>query len=176
MGKVRLATIWLDGCSGCHMSFLDMDQRLLALADKVDLVYSPLVDTKEFPQDVDITVIEGAVGNEEDLRKLKVARERSKVIVSLGDCAVTGNVSALRNLVGADAALRRAYVENASLNQGPPSQVVPKLLPRVSPIHEVVKVDVFMPGCPPSADVIHFVLGEALEGRLVGRGVRMRFG
>ncbi len=87
-----LATVWLDGCSGCHMSFLDMDERLLALADRVELVYSPLVDYKEFPEGVDVTLVEGPVANEEDLEKIQRIRARTHILVSLGDCAVTSNV------------------------------------------------------------------------------------
>src|SRR6516164_749044 len=97
MSKARIATVWLDGCSGCHMSFLDMDERLLELAGKVDLVYSPLVDTKEFPANVDIALIEGAVSSEEDLHKIRMIRDRTKMLVSFGDCAVTANVPAMRN-------------------------------------------------------------------------------
>ena len=85
MSKKKLATVWLDGCSGCHMSFLDMDERLIELAGKIDLVYSPLVDTKEFPTDVDIALIEGAVSSEEDLHKIQMIRDRTKTLVSFGD-------------------------------------------------------------------------------------------
>jgi NAD-reducing hydrogenase small subunit len=87
--KKTLATVWLDGCSGCHMSFLDIDERLLALAEKADLVYSPLVDRKNFPEMVDVTLIEGAVSNEDDLAKIRKVRAHTKILVSLGDCAVT---------------------------------------------------------------------------------------
>ena len=97
MSKKRLATVWLDGCSGCHMSFLDMDERLIELAGKVDLVYSPLVDNKQFPDSVDITLIEGAVSSEEDLHKIKLVREHTTILVSLGDCAVTANIPGMRN-------------------------------------------------------------------------------
>src|SRR5436853_7012367 len=88
VSKIRLATVWLDGCSGCHMSFLDIDERLIALAEKVDLVYSPLVDAKVFPEEVDVTLIEGAVSSEEDLHKIKMVRKHTKPLVSPGDCAV----------------------------------------------------------------------------------------
>src|SRR5579885_2498363 len=97
MTRPRLATVWLDGCSGCHMSFLDLDERLIELAQKADLVYSPLVDAKEFPPDVDVTLVEGAVSSEEDFHKIKIVRERTKTLVSLGDCAITANVPAMRN-------------------------------------------------------------------------------
>ncbi len=95
--KPTLATVWLDGCSGCHMSFLDMDERLLALAEQADLVYSPLVDRKDFPEQVDITLVEGAVSNEDDLVKIKKVRAHTRILVSLGDCAVTSNIPGMRN-------------------------------------------------------------------------------
>ena len=176
MSKLRLATVWMDGCSGCHMSLLDMDERLLDLAEKVDVVYSPLVDNKEFPPDVDLTLIEGAVSSEEDFEKLEMVRSRTKLLVSLGDCAVTANVPSMRNPFTVDAVLKRAYVENAGLNQGPPTKNVPKLLERARPLHEFVKVDVFIPGCPPHRDVIFYALSELVEGRVPDLSSRSRFG
>lgn len=176
MNKVRLATVWLDGCSGCHMSFLDMDERLLDLADKIDLVYSPIVDHKVFPEDVDVTLVEGSISSEEDLEKIKQIRARSKVLVSLGDCAVTGNVPAMRNFFSTADVLYRAYVENVAAKGPIPDQVVPALLPRVRPVHEVVQVDVFVPGCPPSADTIFTTLTELVEGRRPDLTGRTRFG
>ena len=97
MKKVRLATVWLDGCSGCHMSLLDIDEAILAVAKRVDVVYGPLVDAQEFPKAVDVTLVEGAVSSQDDLEKMRTVRQRSKLVVSLGDCAVTGNVPAMRN-------------------------------------------------------------------------------
>ena len=176
MSKPRLATVWLDGCSGCHMSFLDIDERLIDVAQKVDLVYSPLVDAKLFPEQVDITLVEGAVSSEEDLHKIKLVREHTKILVSLGDCAVTANVPGMRNPFGVKALHDRAYRENVTLDPGVPNEVVPALLPRSRPIHEVVPVDVFVPGCPPSADVIFYVLTELLEGRTPEISSRTRFG
>ena len=113
MSKLKLATVWLDGCSGCHMSFLDMDERLLELAELVDLVYSPIVDTKEFPDEVDIALVEGAVASVDDEKKIKKIRAHSKMLVAMGDCAVTGNVPSMRNPIGPEAILDRAYIENA---------------------------------------------------------------
>lgn len=176
MSKVKLATVWLDGCSGCHMSFLDIDERILGLADKVELVYSPLVDAKSFPDEVDVTLVEGAVASEEDREKIKKIRAHTKTLVSLGDCAVMANVPSMRNSFKLEAVFDRAYRENASLNQQIPSQVVPKLLRRVGPVHEVVDVDVFVPGCPPSADAIYFVLTELLAGRKPDLSGVSRFG
>jgi NAD-reducing hydrogenase small subunit len=165
VSKPTLATIWLDGCSGCHMSFLDMDERLFEIAERADIVYSPLVDAKEYPNDVDFCLVEGAVSSEEDLHKIKLVRGRTRTLISFGDCAVTANVPALRNPIGVQPLLDRAYVENVTLNAGIPREVVPALLPMARPVHRVVKVDVFLPGCPPSADLIYQLLVDLLEGR-----------
>ena len=168
--KLRLATVWLDGCSGCHMSFLDLDERLLALADEAELVYSPLVDAKDFPEEVDVTLVEGAVSSDEDLEKIRTIRGRTKWLVSLGDCAVTGNVPAMRNPIGLAAVTEAAYGEAL------PTLDVPTLLGKVLPVHQVVAVDVYLPGCPPSADTIHDALTELLAGRRPGLADRTRFG
>lgn len=176
MSKVRLATVWLDGCSGCHMSFLDLDEQLLGLADQIELVYSPLVDAKIFPDQVDVTLVEGSVSNAEDLEKIERVRAHTKILVSLGDCAVTANVPSMRNLFGVSAVLARACVENVTLHPQIPQEVVPVLLARVRPVHEVVPVDVFVPGCPPSAETIGFVLAELLAGRTPDLSERTRFG
>jgi NAD-reducing hydrogenase small subunit len=95
--KIKIATVWLDGCSGCHMSFLDIDEHLIELNDLAELVYSPLVDNKAFPEDVVVTIVEGAVSSEEDLEKIKHIRGRTQLLVSLGDCAITANVPGMRN-------------------------------------------------------------------------------
>ncbi len=174
--RVRIATVWLDGCSGCHMSLLDMDERIIELADKIDLVYSPLVDTKEYPENVDVCLVEGAVGNEGEEEELRIIRERTKILVSLGDCAVTANVPRMRNPFGREAVLKRAYVENAQHNSQIPNSVVPPLLPKVKPVSETVKVDLYVPGCPPSADTIYFVLTELLAGRMPDIDTMTRFG
>jgi NAD-reducing hydrogenase small subunit len=177
--KPRIATAWLGGCSGCHMSFVDLDERLIEIAPLVDLVYSPIADVKEFPEDVDATLVEGAVANDENLHQIKLIRARTKVLVSFGDCAVTGNVTAMRNpLRRAEPVLKRAYIENVDVNPRRPADpgVVPVLLDRVKPIHEVVDVDVFLPGCPPSADLIHFVLTELVAGRKPDLKDRLKYG
>ena len=174
--KPTLATVWLDGCSGCHMSFLDIDERILDLAAQADLVYSPLVDNKEFPEMVDITLIEGAVSSEEDFHKIKKVRAHTRLLVSLGDCAVTANVPAMRNRFSAQSVLERAYLENADLNQHIPVQVIPALREQSIPVHQVVPVDVFIPGCPPSADIIFFALTELLAGRMPDLRTLTRFG
>ena len=182
MDRLRVATVWLGGCSGCHMSFLDLDEFLLELADKIDLVYSPVVDRKEYPENVDVCLIEGAVCNEDNLEILRKIRARTQVLVSFGDCAVTANVPAIRNQLGLrndESVLQRAYVEGAQSNPGVPREagIVPALLPRVLPVHEAVHVDIFLPGCPPPADRIKAVLTQVLAGaepRLEGR--QLKFG
>jgi len=165
--KAKLATIWLSGCSGCHMSLLDIDEVLIDIAKQVQLVYGPLVDIKTFPENVDVTLIEGAVANREQLELLKYARPRTKILISMGDCAVTGNVTALRNgFANSDeAVLRREFIENTDLNPQIPTDV-PPLLKKVYPLHEVVKVDYFIPGCPPPAGNIAYVLTELLAGKV----------
>ncbi len=176
-GKVRVATIWLSGCSGCHMSFLDQDERLIDLAQKIQLVYSPIADIKDFPDNVDVTLIEGALANEEQLVMLKTARAKTKILISLGDCAVTGNVTALRNAWrnSDQVIVERAYLDKSDLNPQPPTGV-PKLLVKARPLHEAVKVDYYIPGCPPSADLINYVLTELLAGRVPSMEGRSKYG
>jgi len=176
MSKKRLATVWLDGCSGCHMSFLDMDERLIALAEHVDVVYSPIVDTKEFPEEVDIALVEGAVASVDDEKKIRKIRAHSKLLVAMGDCAVAGNVPSMRNPIGPEAILDRAYKENVSAQAQIPCVVVPKLLRTVRPVHEFVKVDVFLPGCPPSADTFHTALTALVGGQSLDVPALTRFG
>ncbi len=171
--KPRFATAWLAGCSGCHMSFLDLDERLIDLAGLVDVCYSPILDTKEFPENVDIALVEGAVANEDNLREIRLIRRRSKLLVAFGDCAVTGNVTALRNLFQLDDVLNRSYRENSTLISGLPfggDGIVPKLLDRVLRVEDVVAVDYFLPGCPPSADAIYAFIADLLAGRAPAPG------
>ena len=169
MEHLRLATVWLGGCSGCHMSFLDLDEWLFELAEFADVVFSPIADFKQYPENVDAVLVEGAIANEDNLAFIRLVRLRTKWLIAFGDCAVTGNVTALRNpLGGALPILQRSYVELADSNAGLPIEpgIVPKLLDRVEPLHAVVKVDAFLPGCPPSADRIRQVLEALREGRL----------
>jgi NAD-reducing hydrogenase small subunit len=181
--KPRVATVWLDGCSGCHMSLMDLDERLLVLADLVDIVCSPVVDPKEFPENVDLTLVEGAVSSHHDLEKARLIRQRSKLVISLGDCAVTGNVPAMRNTYEVEELFRRAYVENGTWPDTPearkarlPVLNVPPHERIARPLHEVIKVDLYVPGCPPPADAIWFVLTELLAGRSPDPSALTRFG
>lgn len=165
-GKLRLATVWLGGCSGCHMSLLDLGEQLLALLDRVDLVYSPLMDIKTFPEEVDITLVEGAVANLENLELLERIRHCSRLVISFGDCAVTGNVTSLRNFFTVDDLLTAVY--HAGPGSAPHGieaiRELPALLPRVLPLHQVVKVDAFIPGCPPEPDRILAALTALIQG------------
>lgn len=168
--KVTVATAWLDGCSGCHMSLLDMDERLVELAEYIDIVYSPIVDTKEYPEQVDLALVEGSVSSEDDLKKIQKIREHTRLLISLGDCAVTGNVPSMRNPLGTEKILQHIYLRNA------PDRIVPRLLPTVLPIHQVVHVDAFLPGCPAPADAIYYALTELLAGRMPDTHQLTRFG
>jgi NAD-reducing hydrogenase small subunit len=176
MKKIRLATVWLDGCSGCHMSLLDMDETILAIAKRVDVVYGPLVDAQEFPKLVDVAVIEGAVSSQHDLEKVRTVRQRSKLVVALGDCAVTANVPGMRNQIPVRKLLERIYVEGAQECRGVPTDGVPALLRQAVPLQEVVKVDLHVPGCPPPAQAIAYVLSELVEGRIPDLSSKVKFG
>ena len=179
MERLRLATIWLGGCSGCHMSFLDLDEWLIELARFADVVFTPFADIKEYPENVDVVLVEGAVANEEHFKFIQRVRERTKIVISFGDCAVTGNVTSLRNPRGAALpVLERSYVDLADVNPNVPNaDVVPTLLDRVQPVHAVVPVDFFMPGCPPSADLIRKTIDALHHGRMPKlEGREMKFG
>jgi len=176
MKKARVATMWLDGCSGCHMSLLDVDEAIAVVAQKADIVYGPLVDAQEFPEDVDVTIVEGAISSYEDHEKIIRARENTRLLVALGDCAVTSNVPAMRNPIPVKKLLEKIYVESVDAKPRIPSEVVPGLMKRATPLHEVVKVDLFVPGCPPPASAIGYVLGELLEGRMPDLSNKVKFG
>lgn len=176
MKKARLATMWLDGCAGCHMSLLDVDEALAVVAARAEIVYGPLVDAQTFPSDVDVAIVEGAVSSQHDLEQIQKVRRNSKILVALGDCATTSNVPSMRNAIPVKTILERLYVEGADAEPGLPSQGVPPLLKQAIPLHDVVKVDLHVPGCPPSASSILFVLTELLEGRIPDLKSKVRFG
>lgn len=168
MDPLRLATVWFGGCSGCHMSLLDLDEFLIEFAQRVQIVYSPIIDVKEYPQNVDVALIEGAVCNEEHVEMARKIRARTRILVALGDCAATGNVPAMRNQLGlgnAENVLQRAYVELADGGGQIPvlPGIVPRLLERVVPIQEIVPMDYYLAGCPPPAERIKFFLAQILD-------------
>lgn len=168
--RLRFATVWLAGCSGCHMSFLDLDEFLFDLAERVDVVYSPVAsDVKHYPEDVDLVLVEGAVANGDNLELALQVRARSRWVVSFGDCAVAANVPGMRNLLaGPDPVLSRGYLELADHGAQLPHApgIVPELLERVLPLHAVIPVDLWLPGCPPSAQRIKDALLPLLAGEL----------
>lgn len=176
MRKLRLATIWLDGCSGCHMSVLDLDTAIIPILRKVEIVYGPLVDAQEFPQDVDVTLVEGAVSSQSDADNIQKIRQRTKTLVSLGDCAVTGNVAAMRNTFPVSKLLQRIYVEGSDTNKRLPSDGLPQLLKLARPAQDYVKVDYSVPGCPPQSKVISSLLTSLLEGRKTETASKIKFG
>ena len=176
MDKVKIGTCWLDGCSGCHMSLLDIDEAIIAVLRKAHIVFGPLVDAQEWPEGVDVAIVEGAVSNQDDVKLVQTARARSRYLIALGDCAVTGNVPSMRNGIPVRKLLERIYVEGADESAGIPTDGVPALLRQAEPLRQTVKVDLHVPGCPPRPNAILMVLSELLEGREPDLGSKVRFG
>ena len=168
MTKVKVAMDWLAACAGCEMSVLDMDERLVQLLEKIELTSTPITDLKHPPKEgVTVGILSGAVNNTTNLDVVKEMRERCKILIALGDCAVFGGIMTMRNFFNMEEALKRAYVETESTVEGiiPRSDELCKPI-QACPVNSVVKVDVYLPGCPPSADAILFVLSELLDGRI----------
>jgi len=164
--KIRVATTSLAGCFGCHMSFLDLDERLVALAELVEFDRSPITDI-EHASHCDIGLIEGGVCNSENVHTLREFRKNCKILVAVGACAINGGLPAMRNFIPLEECLSEAYLDGIGVeNPQIPSDIeLPLLLDKVRPIHEVVKIDYYLPGCPPSADVFWKFLTDLLEGR-----------
>ena len=164
--KVKIATCSLAGCFGCHMSLLDLDERLFELAERVELDRSPLTDIKELG-DCDLGLIEGGVCNAENVHVLMEFRARCKILVAIGACALSGGVPAMRNQYDLKDCLEESYLRGIGLvnPQIPNDPEIPLLLNQVHPLHEVVKIDYFLPGCPPSADAIWTFVSQLLSGQ-----------
>lgn len=175
MSKPRIATTSLCGCFGCHMSLLDLDERILQLAELVDFDKSPINDFKEFTGRCAVGLIEGGCANQENVAVLRNFRRHCDVLVSVGDCATMGGVPALRNMIPLEECLREAYLDGPSvinpLRIIPNDPEIPLLLDKVYPAHEVVKIDYHLPGCPPSADA----LWKALTALLGGSAVKLPY-
>ena len=165
--KLKVATVSLAGCFGCHMSLLDLDERLLQLLEHIDLDRSPLTDIKVIGR-CDIGLIEGGLCNAENVQVLREFRAHCKTLVAVGACAINGGLPALRNQRDVGQMLRDVYGCGVSVtggNQVPNDPELPLPLNRVHPIHEVVHVDYYLPGCPPSADAIWTFFCDLLSGR-----------
>lgn len=176
MMKKKLATVWLDGCSGCHMSFLDIDEWLLEVLQFFDIVYSPLVDFKEFPESVDVTFVEGAVSTVEDIKKIKEIRKKSSIIVAMGDCAITGNVPSMRNSFKLNSVIDRGYAENTDKHNKVEFFDVPPLLTNVLPVNAIIHVNYYLPGCPPPADAFYNLIKSILNQEKFDVFQHTRFG
>ncbi len=165
--KVTVASDWLAGCAGCHMSLLDMDERLVELLAHAELTSTPITDLKHPPESgVDVGILEGAVNNSVHEEVAKQMRQRAKILIALGDCAVFGGVPTLRNRMCCKEALRRAYVESESTVDGKvPDDPELAEMHQAKPVGEVVEVDLHVPGCPPPADAIYAALKSLLEGK-----------
>ena len=169
MAKPKISSDWLAGCAGCHMSLLDIDERIVQVAELADIRSTPITDLKQPDEKgVDVGNLEGGVNHTTNEEVAHRMRSRCKILVALGDCAVFGGVPAMRNFFTLEESLRRAYVETESTDSeglipSDPELCVPT---RVRALQDVVPVDLFVPGCPPDADVIFYVLSELAQGRI----------
>ncbi len=175
MGKPKVATASLAGCFGCHMSLLDIDERILKLVELIDFDKSPIDDIKTFSGPVEIGLIEGGVCNEENVHVLQDFRKHCGVLISVGDCAIMGGIPALRNTIPLQECLDEAYINGPTVHNPsgkvPAGPEIPLLLNKVYPLHEVVKIDYHLPGCPPPADT----LWEALVALLTDKPVELPY-
>jgi NAD-reducing hydrogenase small subunit len=166
--KIRVATASLAGCFGCHMSLLDIDERILDLVELVEFDRSPLTDIKVIG-DCDLGILEGGVANAENVEVLRAFRSHCTTLVAIGACAINGGIPAMRNQFTLRECLEESYINGVGVDNPhiPSDPEIPLLLNKVHPLHEVVKIDYFLPGCPPSGDAIWDFLTELIEGRPV---------
>lgn len=167
--KLKVATASLAGCFGCHMSILDIDERILQLVELVEFDRSPITDIKTVGA-CDLGILEGGVCNAENVDVLREFRHHCKILVAMGACAINGGIPAMRNQFTVKDCLEESYVHGVGIhNPGIPNDPeIPLLLNKVHPLHEVVKIDYFLPGCPPTADTIWTFLTELLAGKPIG--------
>jgi NAD-reducing hydrogenase small subunit len=169
MSKPIIATTSLAGCFGCHMSILDIDDRILELIELVEFNKSPVNDIKKFTKVCDIGLIEGGCCNSENVHTLRDFRENCKILVSVGECAIMGGLPALRNGITIRECLEEAYINCHTVMSNedkiiPNDPEIPIMLDKVYPCHEIVKIDYFLPGCPPRADLIWEFLVSLIKG------------
>lgn len=168
--KPIVATASLAGCFGCHMSLLDIDERILDLIQLVEFDKSPITDIKNFERKCDIGIIEGGCCNSENVENLKLFRKNCNILVSLGECAIMGGLPAMRNGIPIQECLEEAYLNGVTVDVGdepiiPNDEELPMILDRVYPCHEVVKIDYHIPGCAPNADLIWDFLTTLVTGK-----------
>lgn len=180
INKKKIATVWLGGCSGCHMSLLDIDERILEVVKLADIVKSPIVDGKELPE-VDIALVEGSITSDEHYKEILEIRKKAKTVVAMGDCAVMTNVTGMRNYFNLKDVFDTAYanaISNDKEGQLPDHPSLLRLNDKVVPLQEVIDVDFVIPGCPPHADTIFYVLNEYLNDRLpdLSKAKKLKYG
>ena len=176
MSKPVVATASLAGCFGCHMSLLDIDDRILTLIDLVEFNKSPIDDIKTFTKQCDIGILEGGCCNSENVENLLAFRKNCKILISLGECAIMGGLPAMRNGLSIKDCLEEAYLDGPTVDTNtkkiiPNDEELPMILDRVYPCHEIVKIDYFIPGCAPRADLIW----EALVALVTGNELKMPY-
>ncbi len=166
MSKPVVATTSLAGCFGCHMSLLDIDDRILELIELVEFNKSPIDDIKEFTKQCDIGLIEGGVCNSENAHVLQQFRENCNILISVGECAIMGGLPAMRNGIPIRECLEEAYLNCVTVDDNiiPNDEEIPMITDKVYPCHEVVKIDYHLPGCPPRADLIWEALVALIKG------------
>jgi NAD-reducing hydrogenase small subunit len=169
MTKPKIATASLCGCFGCHMSLLDIDDRILKLIELVDFDKSPIDDIKKFTGRVTVGIIEGGCCNQENVEVVREFRKHCDILVSLGDCAVMGGLPAMRNNIPLQECMEEAYIKGPTVynpsGKIPNDPELPLILDKVYPLDEVVKIDVRLPGCPPPADAIWDAVVALLNGK-----------
>ena len=189
MEKLKFALYWAASCGGCEIAVLDIDEKILDLLEFAEIVFWPVaMDYKyrdvESMDDaaIDVTFFNGAIRNSENEHLAKLLRQKSKTLISFGSCACTGGVLGLANQGTADDILKIAYQTTASTKN--PDKIfptsthrsnageitLPELNPILKPLHQIVEVDYFIPGCPPATQTIIDAMANIREGKLPPKG------